>query len=158
MQTFIYEWVADVAKRLELTHARTLEVGSYDVNGTVAPIFFGPYWGVDMRPGPGVDQVADGEHLPFPDDAYEVVISTETLEHVRRPWVFVPELARVCEPGGVVILTTVGYAFPEHDVPADYWRFGNGALEILMADAGLELLELVWDVPEWSVCAAAKKP
>jgi len=40
-----------------------LEVGSYDVNGSVRPIFsdrerFPHYTGVDMRAGPGVDRVA----------------------------------------------------------------------------------------------------
>jgi SAM-dependent methyltransferase len=92
--------------------------------------------------------VADGEALPFPDDAYQVAISTETLEHVRRPWRFVAEMVRVLEPGGHLLLTTVGYSFPEHDVPHDYWRFGHGALEGLVADAGAVVLETLDRLPD----------
>lgn len=158
MQDFVYNWVADVARRFEFTACHTLEVGSFDVNGTVDSIFRGQYWGVDKRHGPGVDQVADGENLPFSAGSYDVVVSTETLEHVERPWRFVSEMARVCKSGGAVIVTTVGYAFPEHDVPHDYWRFGDGALDVLLLDAGLRIEELLWNRPQGSVCALAFKP
>ena len=149
MQDFVYNWVADVARRFEFTACHTLEVGSFDVNGTVDSIFRGQYWGVDKRHGPGVDQVADGENLPFSAGSYDVVVSTETLEHVERPWRFVSEMARVCKSGG---------AFPEHDVPHDYWRFGDGALDVLLLDAGLRIEELLWNRPQGSVCALAFKP
>lgn len=148
MQDDVYRWVDDVVGRHDLARRRTLEVGAYNVNGSIDNLFYAAYWGVDIRPGPGVDQVADGEALPFPDDAYEVTIATETLEHVLRPWRFVAEMVRVCAPGGHILLTTVGYSFPEHDVPHDYWRFGHGALESLLVDAGAEVLEVLDRLPD----------
>src|SRR5262249_28602937 len=50
-----------------------LEIGSFQVAGQEAigdlrPLFAGrEFLGIDARPGPGVDQVADVQALPFPD-------------------------------------------------------------------------------------------
>jgi len=49
---------------------KVLEVGSYDVNGSVRPLFknrqrFPSYTGIDMREGPGVDMVGVASDLPF---------------------------------------------------------------------------------------------
>ena len=47
----------------------------------------------------------DAGHLPFPDEAADVVQSISVLEHIPRPHSIVPELARVLKPGGTIILT-----------------------------------------------------
>src|SRR5512133_1128292 len=66
-----------------------LEVGSQNVNGSLRSYVegLGPsrYFGVDMTPGDGVDEVCSAEKLieRFGVDAFDVVISTEMLEHVR---------------------------------------------------------------------------
>lgn len=140
MRDPVYNWVKTMVSQYRLFDQATLEVGSFDVNGSIAPLFGGPYWGVDMRRGPGVDQVCDGEALPFPDSSYPVVISTDTLEHVAHPWLFVNEMARVAS--GFVVITTCLYGYPEHDFPHDYWRFGRHTLQMLMAEAGLEVREV----------------
>ena len=47
---------------------RCLDVGSYDVNGSVRGLFVrarSGYVGVDMRNGPNVDVVAVSDALPF---------------------------------------------------------------------------------------------
>jgi SAM-dependent methyltransferase len=43
----------------------------------------------------------DGEHMPFDDAAFDVVISNATLEHVHDLKSFFSECARVTAPGGV---------------------------------------------------------
>lgn len=59
-----------------------LEIGSLDINGTVRD-FFVPteYVGVDVAPGPGVDLVALGQHVDYPDNSFDVAISAECFEH-----------------------------------------------------------------------------
>jgi len=156
VQADVWDWVNETAALFDLSHRLTLEVGAYKVNGSIDNVFHGPYWGVDARFGPGVDQVCNGENLPFPDDSYPVVVSTETLEHVLRPWRFVAEMVRVCTPGGHVLLTTVGYAYPEHDVPHDYWRFGHGTVETLLTDAGATVLTCRDRLPDHIYVAAVK--
>ena len=44
--------------------------------------------------------------LPFPDAVFDVVCSTEVIEHVPHPSMAVKELARVLKPGGHLVLST----------------------------------------------------
>jgi len=50
--------------------------------------------------------VADACALGFRDASFSTIISSELVEHVERPIDAVRELARVLEPGGVLVLTT----------------------------------------------------
>src|SRR5262245_44236115 len=65
-----------------------LEIGSYQVPGQEAiadlrPLFPDkPFTGLDARPGPGVDLVADVECLPYPDASVGTVVALSTFEHV----------------------------------------------------------------------------
>ena len=47
--------------------------------------------------------IADGQHLPFPTDAFDCVVETETLEWIKDPTRYFREAARTCAPDGVVI-------------------------------------------------------
>ena len=76
MHTTCYAYVTGRVAAHELAGKDTLEVGSYNVNGTVRDLFNGPYVGLDMRKGPGVNVVADSYDMPFPDGRFEVVVST----------------------------------------------------------------------------------
>jgi SAM-dependent methyltransferase len=50
--------------------------------------------------------VGDVQALEFEDDAFDVVLSTEVVEHTEAPVRAVGELARVTRPGGVLVVTT----------------------------------------------------
>jgi len=45
---------------------------------------------------------AAGEHLPFHDGAFDVVVCDNVVDHAERPAVIVAELARVLSPGGLL--------------------------------------------------------
>ena len=47
----------------------------------------------------------DGERLPFADDLFDVVICTETLEHVPDDRAVLRELVRVLRRGGVLVVS-----------------------------------------------------
>lgn len=47
----------------------------------------------------------DAAHLPFPDASFDVVTCFEALSHFRRPEQALFEMARVCAPGGAVIIS-----------------------------------------------------
>ncbi len=44
--------------------------------------------------------------LPFPDDCFDVVLSTEVIEHTASPLDVLTELHRVIKPGGHLLLST----------------------------------------------------
>lgn len=52
---------------------------------------------------------ADAQNLPFAANSFDVVISCETIEHLRDPRAAVREMARVARPGGLLYLTTPNY-------------------------------------------------
>src|SRR5215472_17239718 len=87
-----------------------LEVGSYQVPGqeeiaNLRGLFPGkPYLGVDVRQGPGVDQVADVEALPHASGSVGTVIAMNTFEHVPRFWRGFEEIHRVLRPDGALFV------------------------------------------------------
>jgi SAM-dependent methyltransferase len=71
---------------------------------------------------------AAGEHLPFPDASFDLILSHEVLEHVGDDRLAMQEMARVLKKGGRLLLFVPnrGYPFETHGI---YWRgkyhFGN---------------------------------
>ena len=51
-------------------------------------------------------EVADALAMPFADDSFDLVWSMESGEHMPDKRQFVSELARVCKPGGTVLVVT----------------------------------------------------
>jgi SAM-dependent methyltransferase len=88
---------------------------------------------LDLRQRPGAAVVGDAHWLPFKTGAFDLIISTEMLEHTLEPQRIIDEIRRVLRPGGRVLLTT-RFIFPLHDVPGDYYRFSNYALAHLFRD------------------------
>jgi SAM-dependent methyltransferase len=114
-----------------------LEVGAYQVPGQEAladlrPLFPGRrYIGLDCRPGPGVDVVADAEELPYPDGSVGTVLALSTFEHVPHFWRAFDEAYRVLRPDGALLVASPFY-FHLHEHPRDYWRFSPQALALLL--------------------------
>lgn len=89
------------------------------------------------RPGPSAFQGAiRTDYLPEVFDAY---VACSVWEHLARPWVAMNTAAAVVRPGGLVYVQT-HQTFPLHGYPNDYFRFSREALEVLMVDAGLEVV------------------
>lgn len=107
--------VADTNREL-ITGARILEVGSYDVNGSVRSLFAGAadYVGVDLEEGPGVDRVAYGHEVADPDGSFDVTISGECFEHDPHWRDTFTNMVRLTRPGGLVAFTCASRGRPEH--------------------------------------------
>lgn len=126
---------------------RVIEVGSMNVNGSLRATIeaLGParYIGVDLGEGPGVDEVCPAEALVgrFGEEAFDLVVCTEMLEHVREWRVVVTNLKRLVAPGGVLLVTTRSKGFPYHEYPFDYWRFEPDDMRAIFADFAIEVLE-----------------
>src|SRR5262249_10506703 len=72
---------------------------------------------------------------PVADASVDVVLCTETLEHVREPRIFLDEGFRCLKPGGHIIMT-VPFSARWHYIPHDYWRFTPSGLEHLLSASG----------------------
>lgn len=77
----------------------------------------------------------DGETWPVEDGAADVVLCSETLEHVLTPEKLLSEAFRCLRPGGRLLLT-VPFAARWHFIPHDYWRFTPSSLDHLLTKAG----------------------
>jgi len=93
------------------------------------------YIRADYVDSPGIDfQIEDSGVLPLPDESCDCILSTQVLEHVLSPRIYLAEAFRVLRPGGTLILTTHGI-WEDHGCPYDFWRWTADGLrrEVLMA-------------------------
>lgn len=94
--------------------ARVFDVGSLDVNGTNRPLFDDcEYTGIDLGPGPGVDVVGLAHEHDAPDGHYDVVISTNALEHDKHWRRSLRNMLRVLRANGLFVLS-VTRSWAEH--------------------------------------------
>ena len=136
------------ASGLDLTAPwRVLDLGGRDVNGGVRDLLPAAKWtGLDIAAGSGVDLVHDAT-TPWPDDfdRFDLVVSTEVLEHVEHWPAVLRTAAQALEPGGpealFVTCASTGRrphgASGEMDPPPGEW-YGNvppGLLEARLLDA-----------------------
>ena len=155
-------FVAVHLDRQEVAGKRVLEVGSSNVNGGVRRLLESwqpsEYVGVDIAPGPGVDTVCPAEQLlaRFGPDCFDVVISTEMLEHGRDWRAVISNMKAVLRPGGLLVLTTRSLGFEYHAYPHDYWRFEVDDMRSIFGDC--EILALESDGMSPGVFLKAKKP
>lgn len=92
------------------------------------------YRRADLAGTPDVDFSLDDTDS-IPSDYFDLVLSTQVLEHVRDPETYLRLALRSLKPGARLLLTTHGM-FEEHACPEDYYRWTAQGLEHLMKVAG----------------------
>lgn len=53
-----------------------------------------------------------GETLPFPDEAFDIVISNHVIEHLAHQYGHVAEISRILKPDGIAYLATPNRLWP----------------------------------------------
>jgi SAM-dependent methyltransferase len=92
-------------------------------------------------------RTTDEYRFPVADSAYDLVFAAQVIEHVRKVWLWVPELARVCRPGGlVIIINPISWHY--HESPVDCWRIYPEGMRALCEEAGLEVVLSLWESVE----------
>lgn len=94
---------------------------------------------VDIDPNLNPDIVASGYNLPFEDNVFDTIVSTEVLEHLEKPQIFVNEIHRILKPNGTFFLTT-RFIYEIHG-EIDYFRYTKLSLKILFNKFGIVDIE-----------------
>ncbi len=132
------DFVARHLEYREVVGRRVLEVGSHDPDGVVRSIV-GPlrpaeYIGADVVVGPGVDIVcpAGAGARALRSGSFDIVVSTEVLEHVQDWRLVVHNLKGLLRDGGMLLVTTRSVGFEFHGYPLDFFALPpRGHLEYL---------------------------
>lgn len=94
---------------------RILEIGSYDVNGSIRSCFKkSTYTGVDLIEGPNVDVVCEGGKVSDPDETYDITVSCECFEHNPQWLETFLNMYRMTKRGGIVTFTCATTGRFEH--------------------------------------------
>lgn len=104
------------------------------------------YIGVDFN-GDGhshaneqIDFFYDGKTLPFENDSFDSVFSTEVFEHVFNLTDIIPEIRRVMKPGALILITCP-FAISEHEQPNDYARYTSFAMKDMFSKNNFEVVD-----------------
>jgi len=130
--------------KLDIYQKSILEVGSLNVNGSLRDYILtldpGRYIGVDIFPGPGVDVICSVDRLVerFGRESFDVVISTEMIEHVRDWRTAITNMKSVLRPKGALFITTRSKGYGYHGYPFDFWRYETKDMEEIFSDFVVE--------------------
>lgn len=99
------------------------------------------YLGCDFADNESADVVINSNTgtLPLSGGSFDVAFSTQVLEHVVDPGLYLKECNRLLKPGGFLLLSTHG-VWPYHPCPTDYWRWTSAGLKKIVSDAAFEII------------------
>jgi SAM-dependent methyltransferase len=104
--------------------------------------FFGPeveFVAADLAGNPHAAlELNPDSTIPAADESFDAVLSTQVLEHVGDPQLYLSESFRVLRPTGRMLLSTHG-TFSYHPDPVDYWRWTCAGLRRIVTGAGFEV-------------------
>lgn len=83
--------------------------------------------GFDIEKGKCADVIGLNWDLPFKDNEFDALISTQVLEHTAKIPETTKEIRRVVKDNGLVFIS-VPFVFPEHGIPYDFYRFTSFGL------------------------------
>jgi Methylase involved in ubiquinone/menaquinone biosynthesis len=86
-----------------------------------------------------IDVYYDGETIPFENETFDSIFSSEVLEHVPDVDACLKELSRVLKPEGKILIT-VPFVWQEHELPFDFRRFSAIGIKKQLEDNGFEIL------------------
>lgn len=87
------------------------------------------------------DYIADICDTNLPDNSFDLIIVSQTLEHVYDFYKAFQECERILKPGGYLI-TDCPFQYPYHGTEDydDYWRISNTAMKKILRQVGLQVI------------------
>lgn len=140
-----------------------LEIGSININGEVRQLLPDADWyGIDIIPGKGVDEVADGATFQ-PPEPVDLAISCEVMEHTPKWREIVANMVSMVKPGGHVLITCAALNREPHSAngmamkPGEFYKNINPiALQQELLKAGVASVKMREDVHQKDVYVLAQ--
>ena len=85
-----------------------------------------------------VDEFYDGKVIPFENEYFDSLFSSEVLTHIFTVEGILPELNRVLKKGGFFLLT-VPFVWKENEKPYDSVRYTSFGIKYLLEKNGFEI-------------------
>ncbi len=141
-------------ERLE-ENLKVIDLGSYDVNGTLKDIVpeAWEYCGLDRVSGPNVDSVMGADYIiPFPPSTADLVISSSCFQYVRNPFRLMKSINETVKQKGMIFICAprnetdglIGLPpekCPDNKEQFDCWRFLPDGMTALLEDSGFQSLK-----------------
>jgi SAM-dependent methyltransferase len=137
------ELVREMVSSASLTSgARVLDYGSADSPYRSELPDGVEYVAADLAGNDRVDVcLSEDGTVPLPDGSFDLVLSTQVLEHVEDTRRYLAESFRLLRPGGTLALSTHGIMYYHRD-PEDYWRWTAVGLRRVVEDVGFQVVTL----------------
>lgn len=87
-----------------------------------------------------INKFYDGKNIPFTDEYFDNVFSSEVFEHVFNIDELLCEINRVLKRGGKLCFTCP-FVWDEHEHPYDYARYTSFAIEHMLLSNGFKLIK-----------------
>ncbi len=157
------ECLADLVNESEFQNLKIYEpglIGPFRNFFQKMPGYHSSYFWEDLKPGQfreGV-QCQDLMNITFEDNSFDLVLSSDIFEHVRRPFVGLKEVNRVLKPGGYHIFSIPSeYPMPAKTVfrvdtsgpenvfvlPKRYNSAPGGGKSLVYTDFGADMVEIM---------------
>ena len=86
-----------------------------------------------------IDVYYDGNTIPFDNETFDSILTSEVLEHVPDIDKTLKDLIRVLKPNGKILIT-VPFVWQEHEMPYDFRRLTVTGLKKHLTDNDLEII------------------
>jgi 2-polyprenyl-3-methyl-5-hydroxy-6-metoxy-1,4-benzoquinol methylase len=96
-----------------------------------------------------VDTICLAKELPYQNEAFDTVFSTQVLEHVFEQQQMINEAARVLKQNGCLILS-VPFTWELHEEPYDFFRITKYGLKEMFEKSGFQIEYIKANGGKWA--------
>jgi SAM-dependent methyltransferase len=88
-----------------------------------------------------VDIIFDGKTIPFADNSFDSIFTSEVLEHIFEIDYTLSELYRVLKKSSYIVMT-LPFIMEEHEIPYDFARYTSFGIRYLLVKHGFEIVHM----------------
>lgn len=88
-----------------------------------------------------IDIYYGGEIIPFPENYFDSVFSSQVFEHVPEPTCLLKEVNRVMKHGSYFLIT-VPFVWDEHEIPYDFNRWTSFGIKELFTQNNFKIINM----------------